>query len=45
LLPQSLRVTPISQITHERSGEVGIRTKESLLAALIEFFKDNPAWE
>jgi hypothetical protein len=27
------------------SGEDEIRTRESLLAALIDFFKDNPAWE
>jgi hypothetical protein len=29
----------------EWSGDAGIRTKTELLAAIREFFKDNPAWE
>ena len=32
-------------IATEWSGVAGIRTRPELLAAIREFFKDNPAWE
>jgi hypothetical protein len=27
------------------SGHVDVRTEDSLVTALMEFFKDNPTWE